>query len=224
MPLLCADQRSAGWYSVRKGRITASVAAGCLGVHPHMSRQEAWRRCLGIEKDSSNDRTRWGEQYEQTAKEAYEVETGRFIEPTGFWVSRVYDWLGASPDGFVGNDGLYEGKAPGKLPESVPIYHRIQMIVQMIVCERAWCDYFVWTPERDEPDTGWIDDSPTGTFMARTGEKKPNTFLRRVHLAGAAGIIRKLEAFYRTYVLTETEPPRKKAKRRRKVGFKGDLP
>jgi len=173
-----------------------------------MSRQEAWRRSLGIEKDSSNERTRWGEQYEQTAKEAYEVETGRFIEPTGFWVSRVYDWLGASPDGFVGTDGLYEGKAPGKLPEAVPVYHRIQMIVQMIVCERAWCDYFVWVPERE----------------GECGEPIGGTFLRRVHLAGAAGIIRKLEAFYRTYVLTETEPPRKKAKRRRKVGFKGDLP
>ncbi len=202
MPLLCADQRSDGWFAVRRHRITASIAAGCLGVHPHMSRQEAWRRCLGIQKESENNATRWGVQFEEHAKQEYEIETGRFIEPTGFWVSSVYDWLGASPDGFVGQDGLYEGKAPGKLSESVPIYHRIQMIVQMIVCERAWCDYFVWVPER------------VGEHGEPTGE--PNTFLRRVHLAGAAGIIRKLEAFYRTYVLTNTEPPRKKPKRRRK--------
>lgn len=195
MPLLCAEQRSEGWFSVRKGRITASVAAGCLGVHPHMSRQEAWRRCLGIEKDSGNRATRWGEQFEPMAKLAYETETGNWLEPTGFWVSRVYDWLGASPDAFVDADGLFECKCPGKLPGAVPVYHRIQMIVQMIVTERAWCDYFCWTPD--------------------------GIFLRRVHLAGAAGLVRKLEDFYRTYVLTGLEPPRKKAKRRK---VKGDLP
>lgn len=198
MPLLVTDQRSEGWFAARKHRITASVAAGCLGLHPNMSRQEAWRRCLGTQKESSNRFTDWGLRSEEVTKREYEVETGNIIEPTGFWVHPVYDWLGATPDGLISTDGCFEGKALASLPEVVPVYHRIQMIVQMIVTERAWCDYFAWTPN--------------------------GTFLQRRHLQGQAGLLRRLEAFYRTYVLTETEPPRKKAKRRRKVGFKGDLP
>jgi putative phage-type endonuclease len=190
MPLLVADQRSEGWFKARQYRITASVAAGCLGLHPHMSRQEAWRRCLGIQKESENNATRWGVQFEEHAKTAYEVETGKLIEPTGFWVHPVHDFLGSSPDGFVDSDGVVEIKCPGKLPESVPIYHRIQMLVQMLCTERTWGHYYAWTPD--------------------------GAFLKRVDIAGAAGLIRKLEAFYRTYVLTNTEPPRKKPKRRSK--------
>ncbi len=189
MPLLVADQRSEGWFKARQYRITASVAAGCLGLHPHMSRQEAWRRCLGIQKESENRFSRWGVQFEQHAKTEYEVETGLLTEATGFWVHPVYDFLGGSPDALVGSDGLLETKCPSKLPEAVPVYHRIQCIVQCIVTERQWVDYFAWTPE--------------------------GFFLRRVHLAGAAGLIRKLEHFYKTYVLTNTEPPRRKPRRRK---------
>lgn len=183
MPELKAEQGSTEWHSHRVGRITASVAAGALGLHPHMSRQEAWRSVLGIQKDKSNNATRWGQEFEPTARAAYEVESGNFVTETGFWVHPVHNFLGASPDGLIGSDECLELKCMGKLPEAVPIYHRIQCLVQMLCTERNFCTYFVWTHN--------------------------GTFCRRVHLAGEAWLIRKLTAFYEEFVLTSIEPPRK---------------
>jgi hypothetical protein len=153
-------------------------------MNPHMSRQEAYRRALGIQSDGGNRHTRWGSEFEPIARSAYEVATGNMVMTTGFWVHPKFDWLGASPDGLIGGDGLVEIKCPTACPESVPLAHRIQMLVQLIVTGREWCDYFVWTHEK--------------------------TFLRRVHLAGEAGLLRRLEAFYHDHVLAKVEPPRKK--------------
>lgn len=192
MPLLVTSQGGTPeWHEARLRRITSSNAAACLGLNPNVSRQKAWRVIMGREIVKDNDFMKWGRDREAHAREEYEIETGRLVAETGFWVSGVYDWLGASPDGFVGGDGLLEVKCPGELPDSVPVQYRIQMLVQMIVTGRKWCDFWAWTPNG-------------------------KTFLRRVHLAGEAGIIRKLEAFYQNHILTDTEPPRKKPKRRNK--------
>jgi len=144
---------------------------------------------MGTSKEGENKHMAWGKEFENDAVAAYECETGRFVEPTGFWVHPIHKWLGASPDGVVGHDGLVEVKCPGKLPEAVPINYRVQMIVQLAVTGRKWCDYYAWTHD--------------------------GTFLRRVYPAGTEGLIRKLMAFYEEFVLTGVEPPRKKRGKKR---------
>lgn len=188
MPQLEATQRSDEWLAARKGKITASIAAACLGLCPWTSRQEAWRTIMGTSKTKNNKHMKWGTEFEPTARQDYEADSGNFVEETGFWIHPTISWLGASPDGLVGADGLAEIKCPGKLPLIVPIHHRIQMIVQLVVTERKWCDYYVWTHDEGK-------------------------FTRRVFVAGWAGLFRRLEEFYTTYVLTNTEPPRKKRKK-----------
>lgn len=200
MPLLKADQGSDAWKSHRVGRITASVAAGALGLHPHMSRQEAWRSVLGIQKDKGNDATRWGIQFEPAARAAYEVETGNFVTETGLWVHPKYDWMAASPDGLIGTDGGVEIKCSGKIPPMVPIYHRIQCLVQMLCTERSWIDYYVFVVRGTD----------------HNGNPVAETFRKRVYLAGEAWLIRKLEEFYQTYVVPSVEPPRKARKKKTK--------
>ncbi len=188
MPLLVASQRSEAWYAARKGVITASVASGCLGLCPYMSRQEAWRKIMGTSKQRVNRFMEWGTEQEPTARAQYEVVTGNLVTETGFWTHSEYSWLGASPDGLVGSDGLLEGKCPQKLPLSVPIFYRVQIIIQLAVTGRKWCDFFSWTPE--------------------------GHFIQRVYPSGAAGLIRGLKAFYEAYVKTGVEPPRKRRKKK----------
>jgi putative phage-type endonuclease len=188
MPLLEADQRSQAWIDARMGKITASIAAACLGLDPYQSRQEAWRRVLGIKANHSNNHMRWGIEFEPTARAAYECESGNLVEETGFWVHPSLPWLGASPDGLVSVDGLAEIKCPTNRPEIIPVHHRIQMIVQLAVTGRKWCDYYAWTMHQ-------------GTLLAR------------VFPSGSVGILKRLEAFYRDFVVTQTEPPRKRRKR-----------
>ena len=185
MPIVVYDQRSPEWHAVREGKITASIAAACLGFDEYTSRQKAYRTILG-EKATENKHMRWGTEFEATARLEYEVATGNMIEETGFWLHHEFDWLGASPDGMIGDDGLLEIKCPSHVPTSVPLRHRIQMIVQLAVTGRKWCDYFVWA-----------------------GDKR---FMARVYPSGADGIIRRLDEFRKTFVLPKIEPPRKKRK------------
>lgn len=194
MPEICKSQRSDEWHLLHRNRITASAAAACLGLSTYDSRQKAWRSILGLQDATpENSYIQWGERIEPVARKSYEVLTGNIVTEAGFWVHPVYDWLGASPDGLIGKDGLVEIKCPGmgnigKLPTSVPITHRIQCIVQLAVTGRKWVDYFSFV------DGGY--------------------FLKRIFRSGVDGIVAKLKKFYETYILTGIEPERKKPRRR----------
>lgn len=101
-------------------------------------------------------------------------------------VHRQNSWLGASPDGLVGADGLLEIKCPQKLPEEVPPYHVVQCQVQMACCSRAWCDYLAFVGP--------------GQIM----EKR---FYR--NLAVEYALLQKLREWYEKYVRGNVEPPYK---------------
>ncbi len=187
MPLLCEVQRTPEWHAARAGKLTASLAAACLRLDPYTSPQKAFRTIVGTEPDRDNEFMTWGRQHEMDALLSYEAESGLLVAVTGFWVHRLYSWLGASPDGLVGQSGLVEVKCPQTLPVKVPVHHRIQMLVQMAVTERSWCDYYAWVPQ--------------GSFLQRI-HRPPNL----------VPLIMALHAFYQIYVLTGTPPPRKTRK------------
>lgn len=190
MPEVKAAQLSPEWFEARRGLVTASLAAACLGLDPYTSRQKAWRTILETEPDrQENGAMRWGSEHEAEARAYYEAEAGLFVETTGLWVHDDYPWLGASPDGLVGADGLVEIKCPQSLPERVPVHHHLQMLVQLACTGRQWCDYLAWTPE--------------GHFM------------RRVSRAGVGGLVHRLKRFYLEHVLTAVDPGRKKRKVKR---------
>lgn len=187
MPLLVAEQLTEEWFAAHRGRITASNAAACLGLCEYTSRQKAYRIAMGTEPHRDNPAMAWGRQHEAQARHAYESLTGDFVTPTGFWVHPLADWLGASPDGLVGAEGLLELKCPGVLPTKMPVHHLIQCQVQMMCTRRRWCDYLAWHPE--------------GTFLAR------------VEARGHKGLLNRLNWFYCNYVDRAVEPERKRRKK-----------
>ncbi len=191
MPCICNEQRSDAWREARKDKITASLAAACLGLCPYTSRQKAFRLVLGIEEEKENEFMIHGRELESAATAVYEIETGHLTIPTGFWVSERFPWLGASPDALIGDDGLLEVKAPQKPTVALSIQHRVQCLVQLAVTGREFVDYFAWHQD--------------------------GVFLKRVHRSGIDGLIAKLKAFYDAHILTGIEPSRKKAKRRKTV-------
>lgn len=188
--LLVPDQKSPAWFAAHYGRLSGSTAAAALGFGSQSARW-AWRMVLGIEPDRDNLFKRWGVENEQHARAAYEALTGQLVLETGFWVHDEFPWLGASPDGLIGDDGLLEVKCPvTALPTRLPVEHRIQCLIQLAVTGRKWCDYFAWSHE--------------------------GHFLVRVFPQGLSGLVHKLEQWRRLYVLTETEPPRKRPRRRKR--------
>jgi putative phage-type endonuclease len=143
--LLTEPQRSPEWFAARAGRLTASNFGAALGLSPHMSRQELWRQLTGRSQFAGNVATDWGTEHEAEAISAYEEQTGNIVLPASF--VRFGEW-GCSPDGYVGDFGLVEVKCPytQKLYEEWPDHYRAQVIGQLAITCRQWCDCWCWTP------------------------------------------------------------------------------
>lgn len=142
-------QRSPEWFKARENRLTASMFGTAAGINKYMSRAKYYRQIIGEEeKFAGNEATDWGELHEPTACMDYEAETGNLVKEVGFFPHPEMDWLGCSPDGLVGN-GLIEIKCPftQKIYDGVPPQYMAQMQGQMEICDRDWCDFWVWTPD-----------------------------------------------------------------------------
>lgn len=96
----------------------------------------------------------WGVEHEPAAREAYQLETGRYVEEVGFIVPDDTDAFGGSPDGIVESTGLLEIKCPA--PETLISYHaagelpdqyRPQIQGLLLISGMPWCDFYVWHPE-----------------------------------------------------------------------------
>ncbi len=137
----------------REGRLTASVFASAIGVG-YDSRQKLWRQLTGREERfSGNPATEWGKDNEIHAITAYEVYTGDIVQSAGgkqgFVISASHDWLGCTPDGFVGSDIVVEAKCPASMQVygKVPDHYMPQIQGQMFITERKLAHFICWTPE-----------------------------------------------------------------------------
>jgi putative phage-type endonuclease len=142
-PLQGADP---AWHSARASRLTASHFAEALGISPWSTPQTLYRYYTEPslrESWTGNAATEHGCQSESLALRAYERLTGHAVEQTGFHVHPDHSWLGASPDGLVGDDGLIEIKCPVRqLPDSIPVHYMSQVQGQLEITGRGWCDFF----------------------------------------------------------------------------------
>ncbi len=187
MPETIVAQLTEEWFQQRIGMITSSVAAGCLGWHPYQSRQKAWRMIQGTEPPQANPHIWRGNNFEASARQDYEVLTGNLVTLTGLWQHPICDWLGASPDGLIGSDGVAEIKCPMEAPERPRLHHRVQCLIHLACTERLWCDLYYWAPNG------------------------PRVF--RIYRAGIPGLIVRLQQFHEEYVVTGIVPPRKRRKK-----------
>jgi len=140
------------WDIARKGRITASAIGNVLAGKGTKARYEyRMQLCMDLEGiDDFKDSASWfeaGRKYEGHARGWYNYTIAEVIE-TGFVLHDKYNWLGASPDGLVGNDGCIEIKYRKTLEtfhqaniKEVPRGYLSQMQTEMWVCNRQWCDY-----------------------------------------------------------------------------------
>lgn len=153
------EQRSQAWFEQRKNRITGSAIGAILGVSPFSKAKDVMRRMVrdanGCESEyKPNIATDYGTANEPVAMLDFTLETGLQVEETGFHVHPEHDWLGASPDGFVGDDAVIEIKCPfGKRNSSdfVSIHEQLHYMAQiqyeMYCTGRKKCYFFQWSPK-----------------------------------------------------------------------------
>lgn len=119
------EQRSDEWFAMRAGKITGSafgdvmniLKGGEAGVNrKNLIARLAIERITGACADTyQNEAMRRGIELEAEACASYEAETGDFVEHIAFVVHPTYDFIGVSPDGLVGDDGLTEFKCPASM-------------------------------------------------------------------------------------------------------------
>lgn len=155
------EQRSEEWFEARKGRVTGSAVGAILDLDPNATRADIMRRMVrqyhGAPREwNGNIATQWGVTHETEAREDLEAEIGQEVAGATFVVHPEMNWLGASPDGYVGDDFLAEIKCPfGLRNDEAPVqfktveeqpHYYAQMQFQMFCTGRSKCYFWQWTP------------------------------------------------------------------------------
>lgn len=189
MPKWCqGEQGSAQWLKERLGCLSASRMADALAMTKKGEPLEARKKYqyeLIAERMTDrlidkyvNDAMKHGIATEPYAKAAYEELTGHTVINCGFALHDTIEYCGASPDGLIGVDGLLEIKCPTtithiewKLAGVVPEKHKPQMLLQLAVTGRKWCDFMSYDPRLPDPASTLIRRfEPTPEEIAATEE------------------------------------------------------
>ena len=151
-------QNSEEWFALRTGKFTASTFKDLFMKETTQGYQDAiykvaFERMTNESPESftSNWMER-GTELEPEAREWYELETYNKVHNGGFFI--LNDWVGASPDGLIGDNGLVEIKCPKYstiikylLDKELPKNYYYQVHGQLLVTDRKWCDFVAYHPK-----------------------------------------------------------------------------
>ncbi len=170
-------QGTPAWIAARMGRVTASRVADVIAKtrsgwgasRANYMAQLIAERLTGVAGESyTNAAMQWGVDTEPQARAMYEFMTDATVTEAGFDQHPTIAMSGASPDGYVGEDGLLECKCPNTathietlLGGSIPEKYITQMMWQM-ACrpERRWCDFVSFDPRLPEAARMFIQRVP----------------------------------------------------------------
>jgi hypothetical protein len=151
------EQGSEAWLKDRLGIPTASefvkVLANGRGGKPSATK-ESYKALLLAERLSHRPANTFtsaamerGTELEPEARSTYEVISGNQVKQIGF-VKLDSGIAGASPDGWIGEDGGLEIKCPEThnhvatvLAGEMPDKHKPQVQGNLWICEREWWDF-----------------------------------------------------------------------------------
>lgn len=156
-------QGSEAWKKERAGHATAScfkhvlakIKTGEAAGRRNYRVQLVTERMIGepITSGFKSSAMEWGTQTEPLARIAYEAHTGEPVLETGFHLHPALEWVGCSPDGLVGDEGLIEIKCPEPqthmetlLDGTCPSEHTPQIQGQLWVLGRKWADFVSYDP------------------------------------------------------------------------------
>lgn len=151
------------WHEQRRGKFTSSRFGDLMknGRGKDTMGDTAWSYIIDTAAEiitgesqgfEGNTATEWGNTYESEAIGVYEKEKGISVERCSFIA--LNDYVGGTPDGLIGNDGLIEIKCPFKtknhmktvMHNSVPSIYEWQLVGNMMVTNRDWCDFITYDP------------------------------------------------------------------------------
>jgi len=170
------EQRSDAWFKQRIGRVTGSRVGAILGLSPWQTRDDVMRAMVreyhGAESEfTGNVATMHGQYHEDGATMDFTLETGIAVTAAPF--IPYDDWLGASPDGFTSDGGVFECKCPwakrnDEKPEFKSLmeqpWYAAQCDIEAFVAGRPHIWFWQWTPngqvaERVDRNDAWLNEN-----------------------------------------------------------------
>ena len=151
------EQGTEEWFAARLGKITASrvkdvmarTKSGPAATRKNYMMELLCQRLTGQREESfTNAAMARGTELEPIARSAYEILTDETVTEVGFGLHPGFDYIGASPDGLVGDSGMLEIKCPNTASHIACIQsgkhdsrYTLQMQCQMACFGREWCDF-----------------------------------------------------------------------------------
>lgn len=196
-------QGSPEWFALRCGKATASKIADIIATTksgPSASRknylaQLVAERLTGVVAESfTNGAMQWGTDKEPEARAAYAfVHADGPVAEAEFVTHPNIHNSGASPDGYVGSDGLLEIKCPNTathidtlLTGKIDGKYHTQMQWQMACTGRTWCDFVSYDPRMPEHLALWVKRVPRDEKLIAELEAAVKAFLTEVDATVAA--------------------------------------
>jgi hypothetical protein len=167
------EQGSPEWLAARAGRVTSAGVADALAFPKRKTTEEMacrwnYKKRLALERITGKSfdaayvtrAMREGRDAEPFARAAYEVAEQVLVDTVGFVCHPTIEFAGSSPDGWVGDDGLVEFKAPEVtthfeyllMGDQIPEEYQLQCIWQL-AChpEREWIDFVSYDKSQSLP-------------------------------------------------------------------------
>jgi putative phage-type endonuclease len=154
------------WFAQRLGKVTASRVADVISKTKsgystsranYLAQLVAERLTGRVAESYSNAAMQHGTDTEPLARMAYEAETGLMVTEVAMIDHPTIPMTGASPDGFVGDQGLVEIKCPNTathidtlLADKTQSKYTPQMQWQMACTGKKWCDFVSFDPRLPE--------------------------------------------------------------------------
>lgn len=192
------EQGSIEWFAERCGKVTASRVADVIARTKtgfgasranYMAQLVAERLTGTVAESFSNAAMQWGTDMEPEARATYEFFTNATVEPASFVKHPTIGDAGASPDGYVGADGLIEIKCPitathieTLLSGSVAGKYVTQIQWQLACTKRQWCDYVSYDPRMPATMSTFIQRVPRDPGMIASLEADVIDFLNELRL------------------------------------------
>lgn len=151
------EQGTPEWFACRVGKMTASHAQAIgnvgkgLDTYIHEMMSELYSS--GEKKQFSTKDTERGNELEPIARQIYEFERGVTVQQVGFM--EMNEFVGASPDGLVDEDGGTEIKSPDDKEylqyllykeDAIDSKYLWQCQMNLLISGRKWWDLIIYNP------------------------------------------------------------------------------
>ena len=149
------EQRTEDWYNIRKGKMTASnaetIIANGKGLETYIYNLMAEYYSSAEKENYINADMQRGIDLEPEARLEFEFYTDLDVQEVGF--IEYNEFIGVSPDGLIGDDGLIEIKCPNDsiyfkllLSNNIKPEYIAQMQMQLYVTDRQYCYFVSYNP------------------------------------------------------------------------------